>query len=104
MYRLGLLCKKKTKKKKTCACLYRRWSSGVPRRSPSGDIMCISRVTVQPATGLRGLLFYMQAETAEAIDWLHGHMGGVHVAAGGLAGSTGSPAALKASTCYYILF
>lgn len=66
--------------------------------------MCISRVTVQPTTGLRSLLFYMQAETARAIDWLHDHMSGVHVAAGGLAGSAGAPAALKASTCYYILF
>lgn len=65
-------------------------------------------MTIQAITGLGGHMQYMQAETAEASDWLHVHINNVHdVTAGGPAGNTRDLAALEGSRCrgkYQLLF
>lgn len=45
-----------------------------PIWSPSSEVMYITHVTMEPITGLGGHRLYMQAENAEASDWLPGQV------------------------------
>lgn len=74
-----------------------------PSELPKNDIPYIADVTMQTITSLSSHVPYMQAETDEGSDWLHGHVSNVRdVTAWGL-GNIGTTAAVEVSTDYFFI-